>query len=61
MIYVHTASVPCEIAVLQQKCDPRTARPLESNPEVVLGGDIAIVQFIPKEPVSWKHIESVPP
>ncbi|XP_033120334.1 elongation factor 1-alpha, somatic form [Anneissia japonica] len=47
----HTAHIACKFAELLEKCDRRSGKKLEDNPQSVKSGDSAIVKLVPSKPM----------
>ncbi|XP_003384809.1 PREDICTED: elongation factor 1-alpha [Amphimedon queenslandica] len=57
----HTAHIACKFAELLEKCDRRSGKKLEDNPQSVKSGDAAIVNLIPSKPMCVEAFSEYPP
>uniref|UniRef100_A0A1X7VCM8 Elongation factor 1-alpha n=1 Tax=Amphimedon queenslandica TaxID=400682 RepID=A0A1X7VCM8_AMPQE len=57
----HTAHVACKFAELLEKCDRRSGKKLEDNPQSLKNGDAAIVNLIPSKPMCVEAFSEYPP
>lgn len=61
MLDCHTAHIACKFAEIKEKCDRRTGKTMEENPQFVKSGDAAIVKLIPSKPMCVEKFSDYQP
>jgi elongation factor 1-alpha len=57
----HTAHIACKFNKLKEKCDRRTGKTLEAEPQFVKSGDAAIVEMVPQKAMCVESFSEYPP
>lgn len=47
----HTAHIACKFEEIMQKCDRRSGKKLEDNPQMLKTGDAGMVKLVPTKPL----------
>ncbi len=60
VLHAHTAHAACKFDKLMQKLDPKTGAVVEENPKYLKTGDIAVVKFVPVQPICLEKYSFIP-
>jgi elongation factor 1-alpha len=60
VFHIHTAQLACTFAEILEKKDPKTGQTVETNPETIKTGDVAIVRIKPTKPIVVEKFSDFP-